>query len=119
MGYDIYLNDKNGCVQVPRHNEGSIQQYGPNSAGTVDADISITFNYNDIYHKVVGKTLRQILDAPQARDTIQTLQTVVELCGTKTSDNYWDATPGNAGAIAALLLSWARLHPTATWEVHA
>ena len=121
MGYDICLWDKNKYLaQVPRHNEGSILQFDTRGkAGTTTAEISVTINYNDIYHRAVGKTLRQILDTPQAEDTIQTLRTVVELCGTMKSDNYWDATPGNAGAVAALLLSWATLYPDGIWEIHA
>ena len=121
MGYDIRLLDKDKCLaQVPRHNEGSVQQYGRDgSVGTVAADISVTFNYNKIYHMVLGKSLGKILAGKHAEDAIPDLTKVVEVCGTNTYKDYWAETPGNAGAIAALLLDWARLHPEGTWEIWA
>jgi hypothetical protein len=33
------------------------------------------------------------------------------------SDDYWEATPGNAGATLATLRDWAVAHPEATWSV--
>ena len=121
MGYDICLWDTGKYLaKVPRHNEGSVQQYSADGGGgTVSAEISVTFNYNSIYHLVLGKGLGEILTGKYAKDTIPALTKVVEKCGTNTYKDYWAATPGNAGSIAALLLDWAKLYPDGVWEVIA
>ena len=119
MGYDIYLVGKDGnTVQVPRHNEGSIQQYSAEGIGTANADISVTYNYNKIYRKVLNKNLGDVLYGKQAKYTMPDLIALVRACGIETTDNYWDATPGNAGSVAALLLNWAILHPDAAWDIY-
>ena len=120
MGYDVCLVNKEGPVLVPRHNEGSYRQCGKNgSEGTMAAEISVTGNYDPIYQQVTGKSLRKMLDGLLAWVTVHSLTKAVTACGTLKDDDYWKATPGNAGAIAALLLDWARLHPNAIWEVSA
>ena len=118
MSYNVSLNHDVGIEQVPRHNEGSMQQYGLDGReGTVSAEISVTFNYNPIYQQVTGKSLKEMLNGLPAWVTVRVLTKVVTACGTLKDDDYWKATPGNAGAIAALLLDWARLHPEAMWKV--
>ena len=62
-------------------------------------------------------TLRQMLSGKRGKRTIPILTKVVKVCGTACDEDYWKATPGNAGTIASLLLSWAILHPDAKWEV--
>ena len=37
--------------------------------------------------------------------------------GTERSDDYWEATPGNAGHAALILRNWAMKHPDAVWRV--
>lgn len=121
MGYRIYLFDSEGnCVQVPRHNEGTIQQFSADGlAGTTNAEIEITYNYNTIYTIITGKSLRKLLNGKKARFTIPDLSRVVAVTGTKQYEkDYWADTPGNAGAVIAVLLDWARLHPDAVWEVN-
>ena len=118
MGYHISLNHDVGIEQVPRHNDGSMRQYGWNDReGTMPAEISVTGNYDPIYQQVTGKSLKEILGAKPAWVTVPVLNKVVTACGTLKDDDYLKATPGNAGAIAALLLDWARLHPEAMWKV--
>ena len=120
MGYDICLANETGVVQVPRHNEGSYRRCKTDgSEGTTAAEISVTGNYDPIYQQVTGKNLRKMLDGLLAWVTVHVLTKVVTACGTLKDDDYWKATPGNAGAIAVLLLDWARLHPNAIWEVSA
>ena len=120
MGYDVCLVNKDGPVLVPRHNEGSYRQCGKNgSEGTTAAEISVTGNYDMVYHQVTDKSLGDMLDGRIAKDTLPDLAAVVKACGTITHKDYWKPTPGNAGAIAAMLLDWASLHPYAIWEVNA
>ena len=121
MGFSIYLMGKEKPVQVPRHNEGSIMQCDPvGLQGTTAAEILFTTNYNlEAYHQMIGKILKYILDGQHAKDTIPILTKVVNRCGTITHKDYWGGTAGNEGAITALMLAWAKLHPDAIWKVSA
>ena len=116
MGYDIYLTHADGQpVSVERHREGTILEL--TRSGLVPAEISVTYNYNDIYELVTGKTLKQILQGSTGKQTIPILSDLVDRCGTRKHKDHWAPTPGNAGSIAALLLHWATLNKEAIWNV--
>jgi hypothetical protein len=135
MGWDIDLVSDNGLVQVPNHNEGSIQSFGTNgSEGTQDATMAVTYNYSGLYRLVIDDGLKDYLRNKIAKDTINTLKLLVDKLGTDqykrkkdgydTFDfkngyeiDYWCPTMGNAGHIAAILLDWAQLHPEGKWEI--
>lgn len=142
MGWDCSLEYPDQIAQVPRHSEGSIISIQTNGLqGTQDADISITYNYSELYHLVINQSLPDYLNGKKAKETIETLKTLVEKLGTKqyrrprddasplrTHEDfkkmfdgyivdYWAPTMGNAGHMAAVLLDWANLHPEAVWRV--
>lgn len=144
MGWDCILEYPDKIAQVPRHCEGSIITVQTNGLqGTQDADISITYNYSELYYLVLDQSLRDYLNAKKAKETIQTLKLLVNKLGTKQYkrnrdscprcnfsvnvktmfdeesrvQDYWCPTMGNAGHIAAILLDWATLHPEAVWRV--
>lgn len=141
MGWTIYLSDKNGTVSVPKHSAGSIIQVDPKSGeGTMDAEMSITYNYSGLYHLVLNENLSTFLHGKKAKDTVKGLKLLVEKLGTKQYErprddqpplrtkkdfdqmtknyviDYWAPTMGNAGYVAAILLDWALLHPEAVWS---
>jgi hypothetical protein len=37
--------------------------------------------------------------------------------GDEQSEDYWEATPGNAGHIIKILLLWAKQYPEGVWNV--
>lgn len=57
------------------------------------------------------------LDGRLAKNTVQALTAAVERLGTTPSTDYWERTPGNAGALCAKLVAWARIHPNAKWRL--
>jgi hypothetical protein len=107
MSYWIYLEDEDGPVEVERHAEG-----GTYAIGGVDcAEVNVTYNYARHFDF-------RALNQKQAKETLPILEVAVHELGTERSDDYWEPTPGNAGAAVALLRDWARQRPDAVWDVH-
>jgi len=115
LGWDIRLVDKDGnVVEVPSHTFGSTIVIG----GSTSANATITYNYAQFYYEVFGKKGFMTLNGMKAKDAIPLLEKAIEKLGTKRSESYWDPTPGNAGYALSILLSWAKLHPEATFEIY-
>jgi hypothetical protein len=95
------------AVEIEPHAEGGTYAVG----GTSEATVNVTYNYSkhfwfrDLHGKTGGETAKQLREA-------------VQKLGTERSADYWEPTPGNAGAAVALLLSWAEQHPEAIWRVN-
>jgi hypothetical protein len=120
MSWWVYLEDVSGqSVPVARHAEGGTYAIG----GVERAELNVTYNYGKHFRNawpepIVGSgALGQMLHGKRASDTLTQLEQAVEALGTDVSDDYWEATPGNAGATLATLRDWAVAHPEATWSV--
>lgn len=111
MSYDIELRYEDGVASVARHEEGGTYAIG----GTLRAELNVTYNYSNSFLKA-NFSIRDLNGRP-AKETISVLQKVVEVLGIEWQGGYWDATDGNAGYAANILLGWARQHPSAVWEV--
>lgn len=113
MSYDIYLCYPDGTLaDVPRHIEGGTYTVG----GTTEAHANITYNYTEYYSVIDGKEGIRWLYGKTGRKTVRRLLDAILEIGCEVDDNYWKATPGNAGAALIPLLLWAILHPDAVWE---
>jgi hypothetical protein len=113
MSYWITLTDADGVVEVPAHTEGGIIEVG----GSDFASISITYNYSKYFYEQLDPERGiQWLYGKTGAEVIEALTTAVTTLGTETSNNYWDATPGNAGQSLDVLRQWALLHPTAVFS---
>lgn len=124
MGYWVELRvDSETLAVVLPFIAGGVIEGAVLRGGTVvgvpthQAIINVTYNYNGVYRKNLGVTLREMLDGKQGHDTVEILSKGVAILGTEPDPNYWAPTKGNAGYILSLLLSWAQLHPGATWRV--
>jgi hypothetical protein len=116
MGWWVSLRTADGRVaQVAQHQEGGVHSI----FDTMDAELSITFNYNRCYQEVIESytSLRDLLNGQRADMVTPILEAAIALLGTERHHNYWLATPGNAGAALAILLDWARQCPNGTFEV--
>lgn len=115
------------AVQVERFEAGATVPVG----GTTEAEVSVTYNYaasfRTAWNAIGGTwskdasrhgTLGSMLDGRVAVDTIDELTAAAGWLGTERDLDYWKPTAGNAGATLALLLSWAKQHPSAIWVVH-
>ena len=117
MSWWVYLQDDNGHpVAVAPHQEGGTYVLG----GLSEAELNVTYNYGQHFSDA-GVELHYKggnLHGKKAKEVVDLLQQAVNKLGTKTSKDYWAPTPGNAGHALSILLSWARQHPEATFEVH-
>lgn len=144
MSYDITLIHPNGDVaQVARHQEGGTITV----RGSTAADLNVTYNYGPLIRmaaQVVGwniltKGLKEDDALPMldllvqvysfaedglgalydktGRETASMLHAMADVLGTKQAEDYWAATPGNAGHALDILAGWADQHPDAVWNV--
>jgi hypothetical protein len=106
MSYWIYLEEDGEAVPVETFTEGGTFAIGGESTATVN----VTYNYarHFPFRALHGRT---------GAETLPELEQAVEQLGTERSNDYWEPTPGNAGAAVALLRDWARQHPAATWAI--
>ncbi len=113
MSWWIYLERGGESVEVERFQDGATQVMG----GSTEAELNVTWNYSKATH-AINFHFRKSLDGKRAKDVIPELERVVRTLGTRQHDDYWAPTPGNAGHAANILLTWAKQHPYAVFEVH-
>lgn len=118
MSYDVDLINADGeIVEVENHEEGGTYALG----GTNWASLNVAWNYGKQYWRKpidggLGEGLKT-LHKQRAGDVIDLLENSVKILGTKTSDDYWEDTDGNAGHALNILLKWAEQHPDAIFSV--
>ncbi len=116
MGYNVSLVDENDHIlKVPSHLEGSNICVGGSDIST----ICITYNYSKFYYdeNTFGKEGLYYLNGKKAVDAIPILESSVEFLKDNPSDDYWNATPGNAGHCLNVLLSWGRIYPSGIFKI--
>ena len=101
MSYGIWLKDATGATITfpePHHITGGTYAIG----GTQEAWLNITWNYAPFYYEHIDpdKGIR-FLYGKTAQEVVHLLAPIIGKLGTERSDDYWDATPGNAGAALA------------------
>ena len=115
MSYWVYLRDATGdSVEAPHHAEGGTFAV----TGMPVAELNVTYNYSQYFYNTLDADdgLRW-LDGKTAKDAVPVLKQAVARLGTNQSDDYWEATEGNAGHALSILLDWANQHLDATFEV--
>jgi len=107
-------------VAADFHKEGAlVSGPSPDRMGSRAAEMSVTGNYHGHIVRATGwgDGLRD-MHGRTARETILVLERAVAELGTEQTVDYWEATPGNAGAALEVLLSWAREFPDGEWWVY-
>lgn len=115
MSWWVYLEDASGePVKVEAHEEGGTHALG----GIPCAELNITYNYSPRFCEAWdGLGLKEALHGKKAADVTALLERGVQKLGDALGDDYWKATPGNAGHALAVLLGWARQHPEAVFRI--
>ena len=117
MSYDINLIDPitkdRLTVENKHHITGGNYQVG----GTNDLWLNITYNYSPFYYKLISeeKGIRAIYGLSGA-ESIPVLQKAINQLGDDVSENYWEATEGNAKRALIGLLALAQLRPDGVWD---
>jgi hypothetical protein len=116
MSYDIDLLDPvtKEVLQLDEKHQMTGGTYA--IGGTKDASLNITYNYADFFYKTLGdKGIRTIYGMTGA-DSIKILMDAANQLEDDVSDNYWDATEGNAKRALLHLIALAQLRPDGVWQ---
>ena len=117
MSYDIRLSDPITKETIEfdqkHHMIGGTYCVG----GTTEAWINITYNYAKYYYQHIdeGEGIR-FLYGKTGAETIPILEDTIEKLGNDVSDDYWEATEGNAKRALYQLLSIAKMRPDGIWD---
>ena len=117
MSYNIYLNDPitGETVQFdkPHQMRGGTYQIG----GTTEAWLNVTYNYSEHYARTIDdeKGIRKIYGMT-GTESIPLLENAVSLLKDDYTNNYWDATEGNAIRALQNLIALAKMAPDGVWD---
>lgn len=116
MSYDIYLNDKKGNTIQLAYPE--VKQMGTMKiGGETAAHVNITYNYSKYFYNYVDKEKGiRWLYGRTAKNTTDRLVKAIQSLKSDISDNYWEATEGNAKVALLYLLELALMYPDGIWD---
>ena len=119
MSYDLYLNDpitgETLTLDTPHQMRGGTYQLG----GSKELWLNITYNYTKFYKRddVFGGHGLETIEGLTGAESIPLLERAIKALGDEVSDNYWDATEGNAKRPLYQLLAMAKMRPDGVWEI--
>lgn len=103
MSYDIAIVDPNGEVRQfdsPKHILGGTYAVG----GSHVAEVNVTYNYSPFYMALWKGGIKSF-DGMPAHDVADAMRLAIMSLGTEEDDDYWTATPGNAGSALQTIVS--------------
>lgn len=116
MSYDIELIDPNTnkTIEFPYAQEvrGGTYQLG----GTNQAWVNITYNYGQIFRDIFGEKGIRTIYGLTGRESIPLLEQAIDRLNDDISNDYWEATEGNAKQSLKYLLIFAQLRPDGVWN---
>ena len=115
MSYDIEMEDENGVVYIKHHHfKGGTYPLG----GTTRAYMNITYNYSEFYYKTIDQEKGiNWLNGKTGAECLPVLEKSVRILGIKKSDDYWEATSGNAGNALLGLIAFCKSRPDGIFKV--
>ena len=121
MSYDIYMREPDSKTDTdspiklnkPHYFRGGTHSLG----GTNELTLNITYNYYKFYTETIDseKGIRWIY-GKTGEEVLPLLEAAAGVLGVKQSDNYWEATPGNAGHALLGLIAFCKLRPDGIFE---
>ena len=116
MSYYICLLDEN--EEVIKLDKPRVMRMGTMQMdGETEAHINITYNYGQIFRDTIDKDQGiRWLYGKKAKDTVDTLITAMTRLKDDFSEDYWEATEGNAKLALMNLLELAWMYPDGIWD---
>lgn len=113
MSYDITLNDPIEGEPLPINHgmRGGTYCIG----GSREAWLNITYNYAPHFQSMGEDGIRTIYGMTGA-ESISLLKKTIEQLGDDLSENYWEATEGNAKRALLQLVALAKMRPDGVWD---
>jgi hypothetical protein len=115
MSYDIFFTDPLTRKTIELNDVHFMRGGTYAVGGTKKLHLNITFNYARNYAKH-NFGIKDLIDKT-ALEAIPELERVIALLGDDVSDDYWEATDGNAKQALISLLTMAKMRPDAVIEV--
>jgi len=116
MSYDIYLKDpitkETICFDESHQFAGGTYELG----GTREAWLNVTYNYGKHYYRVFGEKGIRTLYGLTGTEAIPFLKDAVSKLKDDASEDYWEATEGNAKQALLGLLAYARMRPDGIFD---
>ena len=116
MSYDIELVDPVTKevlhLEHPHHMRGGTYAIG----GTTEAHLNITYNYGKHYYRVLGEKGIRTIYGMTGAESIPVLEAAAAKLSDEVSDDYWEATEGNAKRPLLQLAAMARIRPDGVWD---
>lgn len=118
MSYDITL--RNPVTKEPLECEAPHQMRGGTYCvgGTAEMWLNITYNYSEFYYRpdVFGEKGIKTIYGMTGAESIPILKKAINALGDDVSDDYWEATEGNAKKPLTQLLAFAQMRPDGIWD---
>lgn len=118
MSYDIYLRDPETNEVIETSNDLSWLRGGTYAVGgSKELWLNVTYNYGKFYYKTIDKDqgIRYIYGM-SGKDSVPILMDAMSDLGDDVTDNYWDATEGNAKKALLMMVLMATLAPKGVWD---
>jgi len=116
MSYDISLLDPitKETIQLdePHDLRGGTYALG----GTTEAWLNITYNYSKHYFRLFGEKGIRTIYGMTGKESIPLLYNAILNLKDDATDNYWDATEGNARRALIDLHALAVMRPDGVWD---
>ena len=116
MSYDISLHDpvtrEVPCADMPHDMRGGTYCVG----GTRELWLNVTYNYAPHFKRVLGESGIRAIYGMTGAESIPVLEDAASRLADDASDDYWDATEGNAKRALLQLAAMARLRPDGIWD---
>jgi hypothetical protein len=116
MSYDIYLTDPVSKVVLYLDSLHQLQGGTYAIGGTTQCWLNVTYNYADHFRSAFGdeRGIRSLYGLTGA-ESIPVLRAAMGQLEDDVSEDYWEATEGNAKRALAQLLALAKLRPDGVW----
>lgn len=116
MSYDISLRDpvthETLMVDDPHQlRGGTYAMYG-----TKEAWLNITYNYGGHYRRVFGEKGIRTIYGMSGAESIPVLKAAIDQLKDDATDDYWEASEGNAKRALYGLLALAQMRPDGVWD---
>lgn len=116
MSHSINLNDpitgQTIELDVPHELRGGAYELG----GCTKAWLNVTYNYGEHYYRIFGEKGIRVIYGMTGANSIPVLESGAEQLVDDVSDDYWEATEGNAKRSLLQLIGLAKRRPDGIWD---
>lgn len=118
MSYDIYIKAADGdAAHTPDGEPHQITGGTYAVGGTDELWLNITYNYSGFFRRYIDEAdgIRWLY-GKRVSDTLQTLRAAFDSMHGEPSDDYWEASEGNAKKAIGNLIRLGELCPDGIWD---